>query len=245
MTFRKELKDLLGGWSSPEAKVPVFICAKILAGVVLFGGVLGIADIDPPDLIWAKTFAGVVELESEVGSGGTGGGIEAPVPKFMPPKLGLNPVGSVQSLSTTINQIWVYGESILVGICPNPLLNEFEGPLKPMPVGLDNTGWGENPVGWSANPVGWGANPVGWDARKGWWKEGFANGDAMLPGLVGTKALNPVEVGTNGCNRPWFAGTGAKWPRGPFWGWGLCESKPTFWSWPMGVGDEPIPIPVW
>jgi len=59
-----------------DAKVPDFICAKILAGDVLLviGPWDGGGEDSPFDFICANIFAGDVLLENVDGKGGTGGG---------------------------------------------------------------------------------------------------------------------------------------------------------------------------
>lgn len=72
-------------------------------------------------------------------------------------------------------------------------------------------------------------------------------GEGDVPGRVGTKPAKPVVVGTKGCNSGWLAGTGANGPRGPLTGEGE-ENMPVCWAcraWPIGTGDEPMPIPDW
>ena len=52
------------------------------------------SDAKVPDFIWANMLAGDVLLETEGGSGGTGGSDDMPLLNGECPKPGLNPVGS-------------------------------------------------------------------------------------------------------------------------------------------------------
>src|SRR5882762_5983254 len=173
----RKLPCRCGPLSLPEANVPDFICAKMLAGDVLLG--------------------------AEEGSGGMGG-VDAGLLNGDCPNPWLNPVGSaIESASS--NPVLFGSQNSLVCTPPKPPLfwNDGVRPKLPklllgIPVGCESMGPIEGkPVGCCI--TGWGllGNPVTCEGMKGCccpWK-------GALPVRVGTKLLKPVVVGINGCRR--------------------------------------------